>query len=131
LFSFLRSPSPVLGRPGDRTGEVEQHSLPATVAYHPLPGLLILSVTVAACSSRTDRGRPPIAAHLRAILVAQLPIQLGYLRILGWRCNGRLSLAGAVLYCQRLAGNSARFQWSAFLPGAGVLVRGDPDQHRS
>jgi membrane protease YdiL (CAAX protease family) len=83
-------------------GEVEQHSLPATIAYHLLPGLLILAVTVAAVPLVTAAGLPPIAALLLAMLVAQLPVQLGYLLILGWRRNGRLSLAGVVLYRERL-----------------------------
>jgi uncharacterized protein len=82
--------------------EVEQHSLPATVAYHLLPGLLILAVTVAAVPVVKNAGLPPIAALVLAFLVAQLPVQLGHLLIQGWRRNGRLSLAGVVLYRERL-----------------------------
>ena len=83
-------------------GEVDQHSLPATVVYHLLPGLLILAVTVMAAPVVRAAGLPPIAALLLAILVAQLPVQLGHLLILGWRRNGRLSLGGVVLYRERL-----------------------------
>lgn len=54
--------------------EVEQHSLPATVAYHLLPGLLILAVTVAAVPVVRAAGLPPIAALVLAFLVAQLPV---------------------------------------------------------
>jgi uncharacterized protein len=82
--------------------EVEQHSLPATVAYHLLPGLLILAVTVAAVPVVKTAGLPPIAALVLALLVAQLPVQLGHLLIQGWRRNGRLSLAGIVLYREPL-----------------------------
>ena len=82
--------------------EVEQHSVPATVAYHLLPGLLILAVTVAAVPVVTAAGLPPIAALLLALLVAQLPVQLGHLLIQGWRRHGRLSLAGIVLYREPL-----------------------------
>jgi hypothetical protein len=82
--------------------EVEQHSLPATVAYHLLPGLLILAVTVAAVPVVKIAGLPPIAALVLALLVAQLPVQLGHLLIQGWRRNGRLSLAGIVLYREPL-----------------------------
>jgi hypothetical protein len=82
--------------------EVEQHSLPATVAYHLLPGLLILAVTVAAAPVVRAACLPPIAALVLALLVAQLPVQLGHLLIQGWRCNGRLSLAGVVLYREPL-----------------------------
>jgi membrane protease YdiL (CAAX protease family) len=83
--------------------EVEQHSLPATIAYHLLPGLLILAVTVAAVPVVRAAGLPPIAALVLAFLVALLPVQLGHLLIQGWRRNGRLSLAGIVLYRQRLS----------------------------
>ena len=82
--------------------EVEQHSLPATVVYHLLPGLLILAVTVAAVPVVKNAGLPPIAALLLAFLVAQLPVQLGHLLIQGWRRNSRLSLAGIVLYREPL-----------------------------
>src|SRR4030095_5600741 len=82
--------------------ELEQHSLPATVAYHLLPGLLILAVTVAAVPVVRAAGLPPIAALVLAFLVALLPVQLGHLLIQGWRRNGRLSLAGVVLYRERL-----------------------------
>ena len=81
---------------------VQQHSLPATVAYHLLPGLLIMAVTVAAIPVVKAAGLPPIAALVLALLVAQLPVQLGHLLIQGWRRNGRLSLAGVVLYRERL-----------------------------
>ena len=81
---------------------VQQHTLPATVAYHLLPGLLIMAVTVAAIPVVTAAGLPPIAALLLAFLVAQLPVQLGHLLIQGWRRNGRLSLAGVVLYREHL-----------------------------
>jgi uncharacterized protein len=82
--------------------EVEQHSLPATIAYHLLPGLLILAVTVAAVPVVKTAGLPPIAALVLAFLLAQLPVQLGHLLIQGWRRNGRLSLAGVVLYREPL-----------------------------
>jgi hypothetical protein len=63
---------------------------------------LILAVTVMAIPLVTAAGLPPIAALLLALLVAQLPVQLGHLLVLGWRRNGRLSLAGVVLYRERL-----------------------------
>ena len=99
--------------------EVEQHSLPATVAYHLLPGLLILAVTVAAVPVVTAAGLPRIAALLLAFLVAQLPLQLGHLLIQGWRRNSRLSLAGVVLYREPLRWWLYRLWSSACWPGAG------------
>jgi len=98
--------------------ETEQHSLRATVPYHLLPGMLILAVASAAMPLVTAAGFPPLAAMAAAILVAQLPVQLGHLLRLGWRRNGRLSLAGVVLYRRRLP------RWQYPLWGLGILVWG-------
>ena len=82
--------------------QVEQHSLPATIAYHLLPGVPILAVAIAFVPIARAAGFPPIFALVIAILLAQLPIQLGHLLRLGWKRNGRLSLAGVVVYRHRL-----------------------------
>jgi membrane protease YdiL (CAAX protease family) len=96
---------------------VVQHSVPTTIAYHLLPGLLILAVTVAAVPLVRAAGLPGIAAVLVAMVV-QLPILLGHLIRLGWRRNGRLSLAGVVLYRRPLP------RWQYPLWGVGVTVWG-------
>jgi CAAX protease family protein len=96
----------------------EQHSLRATIAYHLLPGVLILAVALATMPLVTAAGFPPLAAMAVAILVAQLPVQLGHLLRLGWRRNGRLSLAGVVLYRRRLP------RWQYPLWGLGIVVWG-------
>jgi hypothetical protein len=44
------------------------------------------------------QGWPPIFAGKLAILVVLVPIELGYLLFLGWKRNGRPSLAGIVRY---------------------------------
>ena len=96
---------------------VEQHSLPATIAYHLVPGVLILAVTVAAVPLVRAAGLPAMAAMLVAEVVL-MPIMLGHLLRLGRRRNGRLSLAGVVLYRRPLP------RWQYPLWGVGVVVWG-------
>jgi heme/copper-type cytochrome/quinol oxidase subunit 4 len=98
----MTAAEPVVPRATTRD-DTRQHSLPATVGYHLVPGLLILAVTLAALPLVTAAGLPPIAAVLVGILVGQLPVQLVYLLLVGRRRNGRLSLAGVVLYRERLS----------------------------
>jgi uncharacterized protein len=98
----MTAAEPVVPRATTRD-DTRQHSLPATVGYHLVPGLLILAVTLAALPLVTAAGLPPIAAVLVGILVGQLPVQLVYLLLVGRRRNGRLSLAGIVLYRERLS----------------------------
>jgi membrane protease YdiL (CAAX protease family) len=82
--------------------QVEQHSLPATIAYHLLPGVVILVVAIAFVPIAKAAGFPPIVGLLVAMLFAGLPVQLGYLLRLGWKRNGRLSLAKVVVYRHRV-----------------------------
>ena len=110
---------------------MEQHSLPATVAYFsPAPGLLILAVTVVAAPVVKTAGLPPIAALLLAFLFAQLPFQLSHLLILRMAAQ-RPTLAGRRSALPRAAALVA-------VPASGRrhaglelvdLVRTEPDQH--
>jgi len=81
--------------------QVEQHSVPATVAYHLLPGVVILVVAIVFVPVAKAAGFPPIVGLLVGMLFG-LSIQLGYLLWLGWKRNGRLSLARVVVYRHRL-----------------------------
>jgi CAAX protease family protein len=81
--------------------QVEQHSLPATIAYHLLPGVVILVVAIVFVPVAKAAGFPPIVGLLVGMLFG-LSIQLGYLLWLCWKRNGRLSLAGVVVYRHRL-----------------------------
>jgi uncharacterized protein len=81
---------------------VEQHSFPATIAYHLLPGVVILAVAIVFVPIAKAAGFPPIVGLLVAMLFAGLPVELGYLLRLGWKRNGRLSLAGVVVYRHRV-----------------------------
>ena len=61
---------------------VEQHSVPATVAYHLLPGVVILVVAIVFVPIAKAVGFPPIVGLLVGMLFG-LSIQLGYLLWLG------------------------------------------------
>ncbi len=69
----------------------DQHSLVVSIAHHLVPGVLILGVAVAALPLTTAAGFPPLAALAVAILVGQLPIQLGHLLLLSRRAGVRLT----------------------------------------
>jgi hypothetical protein len=81
--------------------QVEQHSVPATVAYHLLPGVVILVVAIVFVPVAKAAGFPPIVGLLVGMLFG-LSVQLGYLLWLGWKRDGRLSLARVVVYRHRL-----------------------------
>jgi hypothetical protein len=81
--------------------QVEQHSVPTTVAYHLLPGVVILVVAIVFVPVAKAAGFPPIVGLLVGML-SGLSAQLGYLLWLGWKRNRRLSLAGVVVYRYRL-----------------------------
>jgi hypothetical protein len=65
--------------PSNVQDDVGQHSLPATIAYHLLPAVPIVAVAIATIPLVKSAGFPPIAAMGIAILLGQLPIQLGFL----------------------------------------------------
>ena len=81
--------------------EVEQHSLPQTIALHLLPGLLAVVVIAISGTIFKNMGLP---FHLLALLFGGVfvlsTIQMGILVYLGEKQNGHLSLAGIVLYRQ-------------------------------
>jgi hypothetical protein len=76
----------------------EQHSLPRSVALHLFPGAALLLFVVAAAAL----GIPPVVALLAGIALVIVPLELGYLLLVGRRRNGRLSLEGVVRLRERL-----------------------------
>jgi uncharacterized protein len=104
--------------PSNVQDDVGQHSLPATIAYHLLPAVPIVAVAIATIPLVKSAGFPPIAAMGIAILLGQLPIQLGFLLRQGYRRNGRFSLDGVVTYRQTIP------RWQYPLWGLGTLVWG-------
>ncbi len=76
---------------------LERHSLPQTIALHLLPGVAITLVFALLAGPITQAGLPATLALLLTWPAAGVPIELGFLLYLGWRRNGRPSLAGVVL----------------------------------
>jgi membrane protease YdiL (CAAX protease family) len=76
----------------------EQHSLPASLVLHLLPGALATVAYVLLVDPVVAIGFPPIAAFLVAIATVIIPFELGLLLWIGRQRNDRLSLDGVVLY---------------------------------
>lgn len=76
----------------------EQHPLPLSALLHLLPGVLIGIVFFLLAPIAQRRSLPPIWAHGIADLVVLVPFVFGLLYYEGYKRNGRLSLAGVVLY---------------------------------
>jgi membrane protease YdiL (CAAX protease family) len=83
---------------GMEAAGAEQHSLLQSVVLHLLPGILILTFFVVAAPLAESIGAPSMLGYILAVLLVQIPLQLGLLLYLGRRRNGRLSLQGIVLY---------------------------------
>jgi hypothetical protein len=78
--------------------DAEQHSLGRTIVLHLLPGLLLLARFVVAGPLAEKWGAPAFLAIIAGAGLGIIPFELGYLLYRGWRRNGKLSLAGVVLY---------------------------------
>jgi hypothetical protein len=72
------------------------------------------------------QGWPPIFAGKLAILVVLVPIELGYLLFLGWKRNGRPSLAGIVRYREAVP----FWQYLVFAPLMGIWFLATMSQWR-
>src|SRR6476620_618465 len=79
-----------------------QHSLAQSIVLHLLPGVLIALVFFSTAPLARQWQLPPFMAQCFADLAVLVPGVLGYLYYQGYRTNGRLSLAGVVLYRNRL-----------------------------
>ena len=83
---------------GSAAGEAAQHAIPTALALHILPGVAMLAFVALVAPLLRSRDLPPIFAGQLSILCVLVPLELGYLVYLGWKCNGRLSLRGVVRY---------------------------------
>lgn len=77
-----------------------QHSLPLSVFLHLCPGVVILGLYLLLQPLFTALGYPPLVALLAAAVVV-VGLELGHLVREGYRRNGRCSLSGIVLYCNK------------------------------
>jgi membrane protease YdiL (CAAX protease family) len=80
-----------------------QHSLPKSIVLHILPGAATTLVFVLLKPLLDPTGFPPLLAFLLAVLLVDLPLQLGIMLFEGKQLNGRLSLNGVVLYRDKIA----------------------------
>lgn len=80
----------------DRT-HVEQHSLRTTIAFHLLPGVVILAVYLLVTPFLRKLGLPSMMSLWLISLLILIPLELGILYWQGKKQNGRLSLEGIVL----------------------------------
>jgi len=80
----------------------EQHSLARSIVLHLLPGILTGSAFFLMAPITARYGLPALWAHGMADLLVILPFIYGLLFYQGYKRNGRLSLAGVVLYRERI-----------------------------
>lgn len=90
----------------------DQHSIPQSIALHLLPGVGILLAYILVEPLTARLGYPALMALLVAVVVAAIPIQLGHLLYLGYRRNGRLSLANVIAFRERMQ----TWQYVVFVP---------------
>jgi membrane protease YdiL (CAAX protease family) len=102
----------------DDPAQYPQHSLLKSILLHIMPGI-VTTVAFLVIKPLFDSSRyPPLSAFLLAILLVDLPVQLGIMLFEGKKLNGRLSLDGVVLYRDKVT-------WKTFVlvfVGAFVVV---------
>jgi membrane protease YdiL (CAAX protease family) len=80
-----------------------QQSVQKSILLHILPGVLIATVFVLLHPWVERIGYPPLFAFLLGVFLVGNPVMISVLLIEGRRINGRLSLAGVVLYRDRIS----------------------------
>jgi len=65
---------------------------------HLFPGIIITLFYIVLAPFFVQRGFPPVFALCLTVLVALIPVKLGFLLYIGKKTNGRLSLKNVVLY---------------------------------
>lgn len=95
-----------------------QHTLGKSFLLHVSPGILVTTAFFALKPLLASTGYPPLVAFLLAILLVDLPVMLGVMLYEGKQLNGHYSLAGVVLYREKVS-------WKTFaliFIGASVVV---------
>jgi membrane protease YdiL (CAAX protease family) len=77
--------------------QVSQHSLGLTIAYHLLPGVVIVAGYALITPFLRNAGLPSAIGISLAVLLVLVPLELGILFWQGKKRNGRFSLEGIVL----------------------------------
>jgi uncharacterized protein len=76
---------------------ISQHSLGTTIAYHLLPGIVILAGYVLITPFLRNVGLPSAMGISLIVLLVLIPLELGILYWQGKKRNGKFSLEGIVL----------------------------------
>ena len=76
---------------------ISQHSLAETIAYHLLPGVVILAGYVLITPFLRNAGLPSAMGISLIVLLVLIPLELGILYWQGKKRNGKFSLEGIVL----------------------------------
>lgn len=76
---------------------IPQHSLAETIAYHLLPGVVILAGYVLITPFLRNAGLPSAMGISLVVLLVLIPLELGILYWQGKKRNGKFSLEGIVL----------------------------------
>ena len=88
--------------------EYPQHSVLASIGLHIIPGILLTAVFILLKPLIANIGYPPLLAFILAVLLVDIPFQLGVMYYQGKKLNGRYSLQGIVLYREKIP-------WGQFL----------------
>jgi len=80
----------------------DQHSAGKSILLHLLPGVIIGTVYFALRVPLAKYGYPSYMSLAIAVIVALIPLELGFLLFTGYRKNGKLSLDGVVLYRNKI-----------------------------
>jgi membrane protease YdiL (CAAX protease family) len=81
--------------------QIPQHRLVTTIAYHLLPGLVILAAYFLTTPFLRKAGLPSVMALWLICLLVLVPLELGILYWQGKKRNGKFSLDGIVLNRQK------------------------------
>ena len=81
--------------------EYPQHSVLASIGLHIIPGILLTAVFILLKPLIANIGYPPLLAFILAVLLVDIPFQLGVMYYQGKKLNGRYTLQGIVLYREK------------------------------
>jgi membrane protease YdiL (CAAX protease family) len=82
--------------------EFPQHSVLESIGLHIIPGVLLTAAFIVLKPLADAIGYPPLLAFILAVLLVDIPFQLGVMYYQVKKLNGRYSLQGIVLYREKI-----------------------------
>jgi uncharacterized protein len=82
--------------------DIQPHSMWQSIVLHLLPGLLLLVFFIFVAPLARHLGLPALFAWMLGTLLVLIPFELGILFYEGKKRNGKFSLAGVVVYRERI-----------------------------